>query len=257
MFSARTQAEQHADTTMRSTLGILAAFGLTALGSVAETAALHASPPLQIAGVQFGLTSRESGAADVSGFPGDLITMRVAAHGAEEMAGTQFEIAFDPSVVLVEDVVVLGAGSGMLSAVNAANDGLLRVAYAATTASGLDIVEIADVTFKIVGRPGDATTLSIDNIVVADASLAVLRHSALSSSITVDGIVEAASPTPSPSRPVNEANETSGSSLLTETSSADDTEGSSGSDAGLAIVAAMVVLAAGAVIGVRRLRSTH
>ena len=239
---------------MRFILGILGAFGLTALGLVAETAALHASPRLQIAGVQFGLTDRDSGATDVSGSPGDLITMRVAAHGAEEMAGTQFDIVFDPSVVLVEDVVVLGAGSGILSDVNAAEDGLLRVAYAGTVASGLDVVEIADVTFKLVGRPGDATTLSIDNIVVADASLKALRHSALISSVTVDGVAEDATPLPSPSGPVGEAPD---SSLPTETSSADDTGKSSGSDVLLAIVGATVVLAAGAAMGVRRLRSTH
>ena len=70
---------------------------------------LHAKPPLQGPEITLTIADAATGLPDSEGEADERVTMRVSADGTEEMAGIQFKVGFDSSVVQVAtDGVVQG-----------------------------------------------------------------------------------------------------------------------------------------------------
>ena len=138
---------------------LLAVAGLQAAMPTAQ--AQEVSITLSVAEVGTGL-------ADVQTNPGQQVVMRITAAGTESMAGIQFDLVYDSTVLSVDSVVQVD--SGFFEA-NATQPGVITIVTASATASGVSPIDIADITFEVIGGPGDSTTLSFAEAKAFDGSI--------------------------------------------------------------------------------------
>ncbi len=122
--------------------------------------------------------------SDVHGAPNGQVTMRVTAEGTSNMAGIQFDIDYDRAVVIVrpENIEQGTVPSGFFMQVNPNGErGTITFAIAGASALGVDSLEVATITFDLVGDDGTATALTFTGELAGDASappkrLTVTKH---------------------------------------------------------------------------------
>lgn len=132
-------------------------------------------------GAQDSLTLRVD-SSTVQGSAGCQATVSIIADGAANLAGLQFDLAFDPAVAQVVDdpaTALLVEGiirgddlpGGYFLAGNVDNTtGVVSVAVAGSKAFGVASVMIADVTFDLIGAASSSTTLTFASTKAADDS---------------------------------------------------------------------------------------
>jgi hypothetical protein len=167
------------------TLSVIAVLGIASAWLAAPS--LHAATESQSSAVTLLLTEAETGSPSVEVTNGQRITMAITATGAQQMAGTQFDIVFDEVVLTVDDVRMSASSAGTLSDSNAAGAGLVRMIFVGTTASGLETVPVGEIEFTVIGKPGASSSISFANVVIADESLRALPHVAEPATITIAG----------------------------------------------------------------------
>ena len=135
---------------------------------------LHAKPPLQGPEITLTIADAATGLPDSEGEADERVTMRVSADGTEEMAGIQFKVGFDSSVVQVAtDGVVQGElPQGILFESNVDNTaGSVSIITASATAADVSSLTIADITFSLVGSPGESSPLTFTEVVASDGAV--------------------------------------------------------------------------------------
>ena len=106
-----------------------------------------------------------TGLADVQTTPGQQVVMRITAAGTESMAGMQLDLLYDETVLSVDSVAQVD--SGFFEA-NATQPGIVTIVIASATASGVSQIDLADITFDVIGGPGDSTTLTFSEVKAFD-----------------------------------------------------------------------------------------
>ncbi len=101
------------------------------------------------------------------------VTMRVTADGTTNMAGIQFDLEYDTDVLLVqpENIEQGTVPSGFFMQVNPnAERGAITFAIAGANALGVASIEVATITFDLIGDEGTATTLRFTGELAGDSS---------------------------------------------------------------------------------------
>ena len=126
--------------------------------------------------------------SDVVKSKGQVITMEVIAEGTETMAGVQFKLKFDSSVVQVpRGGVVAGDFPHQIMALNSDNDReFVAALFASTIAPGNAFYTIAEITFIVVGEPGQTSPLQFYDVKAANVEVNPIDIISISGSITVD-----------------------------------------------------------------------
>ena len=144
----------------------LAGAGLAILWQPAE-----AMPAYQATGVTISIVDSATGLPEAAGTTGEQVTMSVTADGTEDVAGIQFDIEYDSSVVTVDGVAEGQLPAGHIFVVNPTKPGVVTIAVAGATATDASSLLVAAITFDLIGSPGDTTTLSFTNVSASTASL--------------------------------------------------------------------------------------
>jgi hypothetical protein len=143
-----------------------------------------------------------SGSSEIQGKQCEQVTMRVAVEGTEvkNMTGLEFTVRFDKSLIYVPSngIKQLAQGFAFLANPNHVNGA--RIAMANATPSGRDKLDIADVTFVLIGEPGRIAELSFTDAssVSSSGNPQTIRPPRVSGSIA---IAEAGNVTPAPCIP--------------------------------------------------------
>ena len=159
---------------MRRMLTVAAAglFALASMMLLPGTASSQTVDQITLTAVQV-----TTGARDIEAAPGDTVTMIIRASGAQAMQGLQFTLVYNPAVVEVVGVPLAESQPGALFVVE---------------------LDIANVTFRVVGEPGASTSLSFTAIAVGDGSAPsqAIPATSISGSITVVSQAQQAEATP-------------------------------------------------------------
>lgn len=133
-----------------------------------------------------GLRVVEVGTAssDANGAPGGQVTMLVTADGTSNMAGIQFDIEYDTAVLLVqpENIEQGTVPSGFFMQVNPNGErGTITFAIAGASALGVASIEVATITFDLIGEDGTSSALAFTGELAGDSSappkrLTVTKH---------------------------------------------------------------------------------
>ena len=126
-----------------------------------------------------------TGIADVVADAGQQVTMVVSASGTETMAGLQFDVLYDSTIVGVDSAVQGTVIPGFLFLPNAGGAGVVGIALAGATATGLADLDIAIITFDLSGTPGGSTTLTFANVIAIDASFNPITVTQTTGSVTI------------------------------------------------------------------------
>ncbi len=133
--------------------------------SPAQSSPAESSGP----GVTLRINDAATGSPNVTGASGGKVTMKVVVEGADNVAGAQFKLKFNSSVVRVaDDGIVQGQiPHGFIFQTNPDNDqGEVTVAMAGGSALGVSMLSMMDVTFDLVGSAGQTTDIVfIDEVI--------------------------------------------------------------------------------------------
>lgn len=163
---------------LRATIVLLTALCIAVLG-IPAVARAQSSDAVVLRVVEI-----STGSSEINGTPGAQVAMRVTIEGTSNMAGIQFDIEYDRTVVLVqpENIEQGTVPSGFFMQVNPnGKQGMITFAIAGATALGVDSLEVATITFDLVGDDGTATALAFTGELAGDASappnrLTVTKH---------------------------------------------------------------------------------
>ena len=180
---------------MRRMLTVAAAglFALASMMLLPGTASSQTADQITLTAVQV-----TTGARDVEAAPGDTVTMTIRASGAQAMQGLQFTLVYNPAVVEVVGVPLAESQPGALFVANTATPSEIVVVFVVQAPVGVAEVDIANVTFRVVGEPGASTSLSFTAIAVGDGSVPsqAIPATSISGSITVVSQAQQAEATP-------------------------------------------------------------
>ena len=150
-------------------LGII--FAVVGSLGLAGAVALGDATPVGISVVETG-----SGQAHVAGLPGDEITMSVPLDNAAAAAGVQFNLNYPPAMLEVTSLSAGNAPAGYFytnpdgpTGNFPSNSGLVRAVWANASASGVSDYVMFNVTFRLIGQPGDVAALTFDEVIIGDA----------------------------------------------------------------------------------------
>lgn len=162
-----------------SLLVISSAFVTTQIG--------QGSPPDQAGGITLTISDPLTGFSDAEGFPGTQLSMAVRVEGANDMAGLQFDVAYDADVVTVDRVTLGELPHGIFFQANTGNPGSVRIALAGSSGLEVETLEVATITFNIQGGSGQVTPLTFSGVVAGDGSVPPqpIPATAVDGSITV------------------------------------------------------------------------
>ena len=157
---------RHIKPIVQVALGMLAVVVPTLLHSSSVPGAAAQQQPvlLSVSDVATGLPS-------ALGEVGDQVNMRVAASNTAPLAGIEFELRFDPSVVAVPPGGVQQgeAPPGFFFISNTDNAvGFVKIVLAGAQPSGIANMNIADIAFDLVGQRSSSTDLDFAEVVTVD-----------------------------------------------------------------------------------------
>lgn len=159
--------------TLRKALHAVA-LGFIALGAaLAPAGTALAAPVGQAQGPSLSIIEQASGLASAQGGPGSRLTMKVNADGVQNIAGLQFDVAFDNRVLRVIDggVAQGNVPPGFLFQANVDNSaGTVGLIAASIGAAGVSSFTVAAITFELTGSAGQASGLAFQHIVAATGS---------------------------------------------------------------------------------------
>ena len=120
----------------------------------------------------------------INGALGGQVTMQVTAEGTSNMAGIQFDIEYDNAVLLVqpENIEQGTVPSGFFMQVNPNGErGAITFAIAGASPLGVASIEVATITFDLIGEDSTASTIAFTGELAGDASappkrLTVTKH---------------------------------------------------------------------------------
>ena len=161
------------------------------VASAIPTPALIPSPtpaPLPAGTVAIGITDANTGLPDATGPAGGQATVRVSAAPANNLAGVQFKVGFDSTVVQVADGGVTPAIllQGFLFNSRVDNSqGSVTVVVAGANTTNLGSVAIADITFDLIGNAGQSTPITLSDALASDASAQPIPVVPINGSLTL------------------------------------------------------------------------
>lgn len=135
--------------------------------------------------VALSIVEESTGVADSVGGSKEKFIMTVTAKATQELAGAQFDILYDSSVVSVESVVAGPLPQGFLFAANAKEPGVIRIVLASATEASTDEIHISNITFRLDGNAGQSATLHLTNLLAADGSAQPLPVASFDGSIAI------------------------------------------------------------------------
>ena len=178
---------------MSRMLAVVAAavFALASMMLLPGTASSQTADRITLTAVQV-----TTGAREVEVAPGDTVKMIIKASGAEAMQGLQFTLVYNPAVVEVVDVSMAESLPEALFAANTGTPSEIVVVFLAQAPVGLDELDIANVTFRVVGEPGASTSLSFRAIAAGDPSVPSQAISTTSVGASITVMSQQGDPTP-------------------------------------------------------------
>lgn len=135
--------------------------------------------------VALSIVEESTDVADSVGGAREEVIMTVTAKATQELAGAQFNILYDSSVVSVESVVAGMLPEGFLFAANAKEPGVIRIIIASATEARTDEIQISNITFRLDGNTGQSATLHLTNLLAADGSAQPLPVASFDGSIAI------------------------------------------------------------------------
>jgi hypothetical protein len=166
------------------------------LMSVALT--VFARPAAQAPTVVLAIAEDPSGISNVTIDPAitSQATFAIDAQGTTSVAGIQFDLEYDPTVLDLISATGGALPSGFYFEANTNVAGTINVIVAGSTAAAVSSMNIAVIEFNLVGGEGESSALTLANLAVSDAVLAPIAAGVTNGSVTLSSTPP--TPTPSP-----------------------------------------------------------
>ena len=129
-------------------------------------------------------------------YNGDSVTVNFAANNAYGMAAADFEIDYDPDLLLFESVSLgykLTSAQNAIYSTNSKIPGYLKISYAATSGITGSVSPIVSVTFKVVADTNTATEIKLKATNVSDEDLVSINGGTATRYLTISKRQEAPS----------------------------------------------------------------
>ena len=143
---------------------------LLALGAVnSASPALQATPHVQIDELTLRVVDCATGTLpNVTGDAGTQVCMAVRASGTTSL---QFKLLYDPAVLGLAGLAQGQIPEGWLFAPNTTQPGVVSIAVVGLVADGVEGFEIVQITFDLIGSPGQCSDLIFTDALAGDSSI--------------------------------------------------------------------------------------
>lgn len=125
-------------------------------------------------GLTLSVTGGGSGSPVVEVAPGGEVLVQIVAAGADQLAGLQFKLEFDPSLlqVVIGGVTPgdVGSGAVFLPSIDNVN-GIVSVAFARSDALNTNTATVSEIMFVSSGDIGQCSPLLLTGVVVSSGSI--------------------------------------------------------------------------------------
>ena len=125
-------------------------------------------------GLTLSVIGGSSGSPVIEVAPDGEVLVKIVATGAEQLAGLQFKLGFDPSLLqaLTGGVTPGDVGSGAVYQPSVDNTtGLVSVAFARSDALNINKATVTEIRFASSGSPGQCSPLLLTGVVAASGSI--------------------------------------------------------------------------------------